>query len=298
MVMTYETNSRLPRLRMEAVRLVQAGHGVRQVARYFGYTPGAISKWLERARQLPSNSQLIPTRSSRPHHHPKELSSEIVGRILRIRAERNQCAEIIHHKLAQEGVRISLSSVKRTLKRFGISRYSRWKKWHQYPPRPFPEKPGILVEIDTIVDGLASDRLYVYTLIDVYSRMAQALATERINTHRSLKFVENTQELLPFELETIQSDHGAEFSKWFTKRILERGLIHRHSRVRMPSDNGHLERFNRTLQEECLGRIPRSLKSWQKEIPKYLNYYNQERPHMGLGMKTPADIIKCFQAID
>jgi len=31
---------------------------------------------------------------------------------------------------------------------------------------------------------------------------------------------------------------------------------------------------------------------YQKEIPEYLRYYNTERPHMGLGMKTPTDIIK------
>lgn len=182
---------------------------------------------------------------------------------------------------------MSLASVKRVLKRYGLSRYSPWKKWHVYPPRPTPEKPGLLVEIDTIVDGPHTDRLYVYTLLDVYSRVAHAIPASVINTHHSLRFVEKSQILLPFRFQTIQSDHGAKFSKWFTKRILELGMAHRHSRVRTPNDNAHLERWNRTLQEECLLRIPRSLRSWQKEIPDYLQYYNEERPHMGLGMKTP-----------
>lgn len=101
-----------------------------------------------------------------------------------------------------------------------------------------------------------------------------------------------SQHFSPFKFKTLQSDHGAEFSKWFIKRIIERGMAHRHSRVRTPNDNAHLERFNRTLQEECLSRIPRSLRGWQKEIPEYLRYYNEERPHMGLQMKTPIDIIK------
>jgi putative transposase len=68
----------------------------------------------------------------------------------------------------------------------------------------------------------------------------------------------------------------------------------------MPSDNGHLERFNRTIQEECLSHVPRNLKSYQKEIPEYLHYYNYERPHMALDMKTPIKILnqnRC-QAID
>jgi transposase InsO family protein len=279
---------------MEAVRMVRAGEGVRKVARHFGYTPGAVSKWLERARNLPSNASVIPTRSSRPHHHPHELPLEIVSRILTIRGERNQCAEIIHYRLKEEGILVSLSSVKRTLRRCGLSRFSRWKKWHQSPPRPIPEKPGILVEIDTIADGSHLDRLYVYTLLDVCSRWTHAVPCLEINTHRSLRFVESARTVSPFLFQTLQSDHGPEFSKWFTKRIVERGLGHRHSRVRMPSDNGHLERFNRTLQEECLARVPRSLRSWQKEIPEYLRYYNEERPHMGLGMKTPIDILKVF----
>lgn len=274
--------------------MVHSGHGVRKVALHFGYTPGAVSKWVARARNLPSNARSIPTHSSRPYHHPHELSPEVVSRILQIRGERDQCAEIIHYRLAQEGVMVSLSSVKRTLRRCGISRFSRWKKWHQYPPRPIPEKPGILVEIDTIINGPHTDRLYVYTLIDVCSRWTYAVPSLRINTHKSLGFVENARDTSPFLFRTLQSDHGAEFSRWFTKRIVERGMTHRHSRVRTPSDNGHLERFNRTLQEECLNRVPRNFKSWQKEIPEYLRYYNAERPHMGLGMKTPLDIIKVF----
>ena len=69
-------------------------------------------------------------------------------------------------------------------------------------------------------------------------------------------------------------------------------MAHRHSSVRQPNDNAHLERFNRTIQEECLSRVPRSLASYQREIPAYLHYYNTERPHMGLEMRTPEDIIK------
>lgn len=292
--MAYETNSRLPRLRMKAVRLVRQGAGVREAARHFGYAPGTISKWVQRAERIPSNSILIPTRSSRPFSHPRALPKETVYRILEIRGERNQCAEIIHHRLSSEGIKVGLSSVKRTLRRHGLSRYSKWKKWHKYPERPTPKSPGILIEIDTIHDGPHEDRLYVYTLIDVCSRLAHVIPTLKINTHKSLAFVKRAQILLPFEFQTIQSDHGPEFSKWFTKRIVEHGITHRHSRVRMPSDNGHLERFNRTIQEECLQRIPRSLRKWQKEIPEYLRYYNHERPHMGLGMKTPADIVKVF----
>jgi len=291
MGMPYTTNQYIPWLRMKAAQLIiRDGWSTRQVARYTGYHQSSIVRWVEQARN--SNLLVIPTRSSRPRHHPRELSQEIISSILTLRAERNQCAEILHHRLTNEGIVISISSVKRILKRFNCSRYSRWKKWHQYPERPLAEKPGILVEIDTIHDGPHEDRLYVYTMLDVCSRFAYAEPSMKINTHRSLKFVRNAA--LPFSVKTLQSDHGPEFSKWFTKMVAVDGVAHRHSRVRRPNDNAHLERFNRTIQDECLSRIPRTLRNYQKEIPEYLRYYNEERPHMGLNFKTPAEVMQSY----
>ncbi len=155
-----------------------------------------------------------------------------------------------------------------------------------------PEKPGNLVQIDTIHDGPHTSRLYIYTLIDVCSRWAFANPVNRLSAHESVRFVSEARSTAPFEFKTMQSDHGLEFQKWFSKQMMFHGLAHRHSRIRTPNDNAHCERFNRTIQDECLNRVPRSLKSYQKEIPEYLNFYNTKRPHMGLDMKSPKDIIK------
>ena len=269
--------------------MVRSGLSVREVARHFGFTHSAVVKWVARAPQ--DARMVIPTLSSRPYHHPNELSSELERVVLAYRHSYKRDAFFIHHMLTKDGIRISLSSVKRILKRNQMSRFSKWKKRHQYPPRPIAEKPGILVEIDTIHNGMSGSQLYVYTLLDVCSRWAYAIPSLLINTHRSLSFVEQARRLSPFSFSTIQSDHGSEFSRWFTKRINERGVSHRHSRVRKPNDNAHLERFNRTIQDECISRIPRNIVIWKKEIPDYLRYYNEQRPHMSLGMKTPIDII-------
>lgn len=204
MYMSYDSNPRLPRIRREAVRLVRSGESTRAVARHFGFSQSVIVKWVHRAPLGPA--AMIPTRSSRPLHHPRELPQAIVWRILALREERNQCAEILHHRLSSEGISVSPSSVKRVLRRYGCSRYSRWKKWHQYPPRPIPEKPGILVEIDTIHDGPHERRLYLYTLLDVCSRFAYAEASLNISTHRSLRFIRNSRASLPFPIATLQSD--------------------------------------------------------------------------------------------
>ncbi|PIR06270.1 MAG: hypothetical protein COV55_04510 [Candidatus Komeilibacteria bacterium CG11_big_fil_rev_8_21_14_0_20_36_20] len=187
-----------------------------------------------------------------------------------------------------------MSSVKRTLKRQGLTKYSQWKKWHQYPERPFPEKPRILVQIDSMREGLPKEHLYVYALIDVCSRWAYAKPVKAINSWQSARFFQEAQQTSRFDFKLIQSDHGSEFAKWFTKRLISCGVEHRHSRVRKPTDNGHVERFIGTLQRECLNRTNRSFKAWKKAIPEFIHYYNTTRPHMGLDMKTPMEVLRSY----
>ena len=294
MYMAYSTNPNLPKVRQQAVNLVYQGWSVRQTARYVGVQPGTVSKWLDKDRwygRIP-----LATLSSRPEHSPQALSEEIIKAIVEQRKKRNRCAEVIHQELLNQDVIVSLSSVKRTLARQGLIRKrSPWKRWHFTLPRPEIAKPGDLIQIDTVHLGPCdSHRLYVYALIDVFSRWAHALPSLRINTHRSLRFVREALKTSCFSFSMLQSDHGQEFSSWFTEQVGVLGLAHRHSRVRKPSDNGYVERFIRTLQEECLSKIPQTLKAYQREIPEYLQYYNNERLHLGLQLKTP---LKCFQAL-
>lgn len=156
-------------------------------------------------------------------------------------------------------------------------------------------KPGDLVMVDTI-HLMVNDhqRIYVYTLIDVYSRWTYAWAANTINTRKSIEFLKKAKGLASFKFKCIQSDHGSEFSQHFSERIK---VLHRHSRVRKPNDNAYLERFNRTLQDECLRDIPNNVKIFNRALPGYLKYYNTRRLHMGINFKTPISLIKCFQAI-
>lgn len=293
--MAYTTNPHLPWVRMQAVELVRQGWSIRQTARHFGFAHNTVLNWTKRKPVYGKYGRLvIPTESSRPHFHPKALSDDLVKHILDIRQERNQCAEIIHHRLLKEGVSVSLSSVKRVLKRHNCTRFSRWKKWHQYPERPLAESPGVLVEVDSMLDGQPADRLSAYALVDVCSRWAYAAPIAQPNSRLSTSFVKKAQETAPFKFLTVQSDHGSEFSKWFTKVIEYQGIHHRHSRVRKPTDNGHIERFIQTLQKDCLNRVPKTMKSWQKEIPEFIRYYNYERPHMALDYKTPMEVVRSY----
>jgi len=149
------------------------------------------------------------------------------------------------------------------------------------------------VEADTVHVGRKDgSELYIYTLIDVHSRWVHAEPVMRIGAAGGAKFVRQAQLAAPFTFKTVQTDHGPEFSKFFTKKMLEDKIEHRHTRVRKPNDNAHIERFNRTIQEECILRLPHNLKVWNTEIPDYLHYYNTDRPHMGLNWLTPVEKLQ------
>ncbi len=290
----YTTNPMMPKLRAKAVEMVRLGKSVTEVARYFGYSKGAVSKWRKKAPA--GGAHLIPTISSRPRHHPKELPEDVVEKIIKCKKKYDRCSEVIHQYLLNDGVKVSLNSVRRKIDQAGLmEKRSPWKRLHLSVKRPEALKPGDLVMVDTIhLMESKLKRIYVYTLIDVYSRWCYAWATDRINTKKSVEFLKRARALADFKFNCIQSDHGNEFSQHFSERIK---ILHRHSRVRKPNDNAHLERFNRTLREECLDKLPTDVKIFNKAMPSYLNYYNTERLHMGINLQTPNSLIKCFQAI-
>lgn len=288
--MPYTTNPHLPRLRGEAVKLVRQGLSIRQVARHLGYQPSTIMRWVRKGMQSSKNN--IPTESCRPHHHPRELPDDIVAAILRCRKKRRRCSEVIHHLLKQDGITVSLSSVKRTLKRHGLLRSrSPWQRTCKSPHRPTVASPGDLVQMDTIhILPITGERFYLYTLLDVHSRWAYAEVTDRINVRRSLAFLKEARAAAPFSFKMLQSDHGSEFSKAFRQYAGS----HRHSRVRRPNDNGHLERFNRTIQEECLRGLPENLPTYKRAVRRYIPFYNDERPHLALNFLTPSQVLRSY----
>lgn len=290
--MAYDTNPRLPRLRAKAVDMVREGKTVTEVAKYFGFTKSAVSKWV---KKCPANGTwAIPTASSAPKHHPWRIDKTIRNRICQLRVElKGRCAQVIQSHLADEGVRVSVRTIQRELERSHLlKKYSPWKKRHISTQHPKALKPGDLVQLDTIhLVGSKGRRIYVYTMIDVASRTAYAKAEHRATAGRSVKFLNVALKKTTIQASCTQSDHGPEFGSYFTRNIQSR---HRHSRVRKPNDNAHIERFNRTIQDELLTNLPKDVTIINKELPRYLNYYNTKRKHLGLGLKTPAEALKVF----
>lgn len=285
----YTTNPQMPRVRRDAVRMLHKGYSTREVARHFGFSQRVIVTWSKKAQDIGDHP--IPTKSSRPKNSPKRLSKEIRDAVSDTRKALGRSIEVIHHVVKKEGIEISLSSVYRILRdRYLLKRKSPWKKLHYTSLRPEALQPGDLVQMDTIhIMMNKKQRIYVYTLIDLYSRISYAHATTKISSGKSLLFLRKARAQLPIQISCIQTDHGPEFGSYFSQRI---GAVHRHSRIRKPNDNAHIERFNRTVQDECLNKVSVDVVKINKALKKYLEHYNHHRHHFSLKFCTPQSMLK------
>ena len=291
--MAYTKNPNLPKVRMEAVRLVKYRKWtIRKVARYVGVAASTVSRWCKSpwgTGWIP-----IPTRSSKPKTSPMALPKETVEAIITERIGRRRCAEHVHHALKKKGVNVSLSSVKRTLDRCHLRKSrSPWKRPHDFTERPEASFCGALLELDTIhIIAPDGSRIYVYTIIDLFSRWAYAEVVPKIGTAQSVAFMKRAVKAASFRFQMVQTDHGPEFQKLVRFRLAKLGVAHRYSRVRQKDDQAHIERFNRTIQDECFDRIEHSISSFRRALPEYLRWYNCERSHMGINYQTPLEVLR------
>ena len=286
--MSYTSNKNLPKIRQEAAELVYKGWSARKVGRYLGFHHTAVMEWVRRSRKIGYHP--IPTKSSKPKYHPNQLSEDIIEKIVKTRLKYGRYAEAIHRDLLNQRIKVSLSSVKRTLNRKHLlKKRSPYKRVTIHVDRPKALKRGDLVQVDTIHLMISEKkRIYVFSLIDIYSRDTYAKCYERINARTSIEFINEAERELGFHLNMIQTDHGPEFGRWFVSQIKKN---HRYSRIGRPNDNAHIERFNRTLQEECLNKIPRKVEIINQELKIYLRYYKYERVHAGINFLTPAQVV-------
>ena len=256
--------------------------------------PGRPSRTLGRVFRWQSVKWNIPTLSSAPKTHPNALNADIVSAILRIRQHRYECAEIIHYKLAKEGINISLSSIKRVIKRNELWRKKRRYRWNE--KRPLPTAPGELIQTDTVhyVNPLNHSKMYIYTVIDLYTRMAYAKISPKLSEKGAAETIFEAQKFMSFPFKMVQSDNGAEFQNHFQGRLNSKGIKTRHSRVRHPNDDAHIERFNRTLRKECIGQYNpnKNINFIDHKLNRFIRYYNYDRIHLGIGLKTPYEVLQ------
>lgn len=319
--MAYSINPNLVNARKTALLLVlKDKQPVLVVARKCGVNRTTIWRWVKKWQKLNKNIDQdcinrpnrktnlvasyyrwsVVTESSAPLMHPLAISEAIVQQVLAVRYELKRCAEVVwHHLTYLLGVWISLSSVKRIFRRHHVydRKHGRCRSYHRSLHRPLVSAAGDLVQTDTIhlVDPYSKRRIYVYTVIDLYTRLAYASVHSAIRPGLASKAILDAQTAFGFHFVMVQSDNGLEFSSYFEERLHGQGIKTRHSRLHRPNDNAHIERFNRTIQEECTGRywdtsLP--LARLQERITKYLDYYNTKRIHLGIQLRTPAEMLQ------
>ena len=82
--------------------------------------------------------------------------------------------------------------------------------------------------------------------------MAYARISPNLTEKGAAETIFQAQEFMGFSFKMVQSDNGAEFQRRFQERLNAKGIRTRHSRVRHPNDDAHIERFNRTLRKDYL----------------------------------------------
>lgn len=240
---------------------------------------------------------LITTRSSTARTHPWTKSEDVVRLVLRIREELQRCALVVHGYIRRfhREVSVSLSTVGRIIARHKLANawYGRkGKTIRRRTPRPRVEAPGSFLEMDTIhfKDWKTKQAYYVYTLIDLKSRWAYAEYAPRISPNRTNDFVLSALSQLPFHVQLIQTDNGQEFGRTCEAYLNAHDIQQRRIRLGRKNDNAHIERFNRTLQDECLGRWPDE-SGIQERLRRYLDFYNHKRVHCSLQSFTPREVV-------
>ncbi len=147
-----------------------------------------------------------------------------------------------------------------------------------------PEYPGHLIALDTIEKFINGTRRYIITFEDIYTRFAFAWATKSHASKAAEEFFNLCLKVFPYSFNFLHvlTDNGSEFKKHFSKRLKELHLTHYHTYPKTPRMNAHIERFNRTIQDDWIDWHLSDLKDpdvFNRSLVDYLIFYNTERVH-------------------
>ena len=154
--------------------------------------------------------------------------------------------------------------------------------------------PGDLVEIDTVVKFAWDIKRYIITAVDVHSRYSFALCYERALSINARDFVQKLRLVFPYKIKTIQTDNGSEFHKYFRSYLKNQDIIQYWNYPGRPYRQGHIEKYNRTIQEEFIDQnevLLDDVDIFNQKMTEWLVWYNTKRFHWGLNLETPVDYL-------
>lgn len=164
-------------------------------------------------------------------------------------------------------------------------------------PAPVPTRPDERWSMDFLRDTLADGRPYrIWALVDDATREAPLVLVDRSLPASRVVEALDTLLLVRRRPHAIVCDNGPEFvslalDQWASAHGIRLDFI----RPGRPVENCFIESFNGKLRDECLNQHHfASLVEAQQRIEAWRQEYHTERPHRGLGQRTPAEYAALF----
>lgn len=286
-----------PVFRAKLMALHQQGVPLTTLSGDFGVAREVLGRWWARY-QVGDLAALTP-QSRRPRHSPSRLTRAVERRILRLRAKRLSAVRIA---LA---LGVGHSTVQRVLERHAANQLPR-------PPRPKPrryekQRPGELLHLDLkYLPALRNARYdFEFAAVDDFSREAVVSIRTEQTSASATAFLEHVLATLPYRIEAVLTDNAFAFTMrhalhadrltQFQQACATLEIRHLLLRPYAPQSNGKVERFFRTVNDECLHVRPLfTFQARSRAVEEFVWYYNHERPHLSLGGMTPVDRRKLY----
>ena len=146
-----------------------------------------------------------------------------------------------------------------------------------------PERPGDLLQLDSVTIMRDGVRRYIVSAIDYKASFAYSYAYKTLSSLSTKDFWGKLMQVVPFDVKHIQTDNGSEFHRYFQEAIGKSEIQQFWNYPRTPKANGKIERYNRTIQEDFaewhLDTLMEDIQEFNRELTDWLLYYNTERPH-------------------
>jgi len=173
------------------------------------------------------------------------------------------------------------------------------KKRDRVKKPPKPTSFGY-IEMDTVIKFVDGVRMYFLTAIDVKLKFAFSLPYANLNSRNTVDFFKRLQFVYPVKITTVQTDNGLEFLAEFDEYLKNQRIPHLFIYPRCCRINGAIERFNRSIQEEFIDEnlhLISDQKLFSSKLIDYLLFYNTQRVHKSLGLKTPLGYLQEQKAL-
>lgn len=282
-------------VKLVAVRAVEAGLLIREVAELADVSTTTVSNWVKAFREEGLDG--LVRRASSPGTN--RLCRELEARIIVQRQEHPErgVRRISDELRRQEALEVSPETVRRVVNDAGVGNPPPQPKRKPPAMKRFERSlPNALWQVDIMTFQLKRMYpVYLVGIIDDHSRYIVGHGLFRQQTADAvLEVVKGAigEWGAPRE---ILSDNGRQFVAWrgksrFQKLMTRQGIGHVRSAPHHPMTLGKIERFWRSISEEFLAEAYfASFADASQRIGHWVAYYNHQRPHRGIGGACPAD---------